>query len=129
MQKHFVRFLSAGTFVAEETVSPIESWDVAQAVEMARRITERHGAHPYGFQFITKGRADEDLDSKAINRSGIYYLNGVVETLAQVKAKGDPANRILISNMESNGWDKIVTTYNPYKWTQPFNEDDSVVAL
>lgn len=129
MEKHFVRFLSAGTFVAEETVMPIEKWDVDQAIEMAKGITERYGAKPYGFQFITRGRTDEELDSKVINRSGIYYINGTVETLNQVKAKGNPDDRILISNMESNGWDKIVTTYNPYKWVQPFNEEDSVVAV
>lgn len=129
MEKHFVRFLSAGTFVAEETVMPIEEWDVGQAIEMSRNITERYGAKPYGFQFVTKGRTDEELDSKVINRSGIYYINGVVETLSQVKAKGNPGDRILISNMESNGWDKVVTTYNPYKWTQPFNEEDSVVTI
>ena len=129
MEKHFVRFLSAGTFVAEETVMPIEEWDVDQAIEMAKNITERYGAKPYGFQFVTKGRTDKELDSKVINRSGIYYINGVVETLSQVKAKGNPGDRILISNMESNGWDKVVTTYNPYKWTQPFNEGDSVVTV
>lgn len=53
MEKHFVRFLSAGTFVAEETVMPIEEWDVDQAIEMVRNITERYGAKPYGFQFVT----------------------------------------------------------------------------
>lgn len=129
MEKHFVRFLSAGTFVAEETVKPIESWDVSQAVEMAHGITERYDAHPYGFQFITRSRTDEELDSKVTKKSGIYYINGVVETLEQEKAKGNPEDKILISNMESNGWDKIVTIYNPYKWTQPFNVDDFTLSL
>lgn len=129
MKKHFVRFLSAGTFVAEETVKQIESWDVSQALEMAQGITERYGAHPYGFQFITRGRTDEELDSKVIEKSGIYYINGVVETLEQVKAKENPDDRILISNMESNGWGKVVTTCAPYKWTQPFNDGDSIVSL
>jgi len=43
MKKHFVHFLSPGTFVAEETSKPIASWSVEKAVKMAREITERHG--------------------------------------------------------------------------------------
>lgn len=129
MQKHFVKFLSAGTFVAEETTKEIDSWDIEKAKQMSKEITERYGARPYGFCFITKGRSDTDLDSKVIDQSGVYYINGVVETLEELKAKNDPNNRILISNMESNGWDKVVTTCNPYKWTQPFTENDAVVTV
>ncbi|MBQ3022110.1 MAG: hypothetical protein IJD91_02120, partial [Clostridia bacterium] len=91
--------------------------------------TERYGAKPYGFRFFTKGRTEADLDSRVVAESGTYFINGVVETLEEIKAKGDPNNRILISNMECNGWDKVVTTHNPYKWTQPFTENDAVVTV
>lgn len=129
MQKHFVKFLSAGTFVAEETTKEIDSWDIEKAKQMSKEIVERYGARPYGFCFITKGRSNTDLDSKVIDQSGVYYINGVVETLEELKAKNDPNNRILISNMEGNGWDKVVTTYNPYRWTQPFTENDTVITI
>lgn len=129
MQKHFVKFLSAGTFVAEETTKEIDSWDIEKAKQMSKEIVERYGARPYGFCFITKGRSDTDLDSKVIDQSGVYYINGVVETLEELKAKNDPNNRILISNMEGNGWDKVVTTCNPYRWTQPFTENDTVITI
>lgn len=129
MEKHFVEFYSAGTFVAEETVKEIDSWDVNKAIEMSRNITERYGAKPYGFRFITRGRTDTDLDSKVIAQSGTYFINGDVKTLEEIKAEGDPNNRILISNMESNGWNKVVTTHNPYKWTQPFEANDTVVTV
>lgn len=129
MEKHFVKFYSAGTFFAEETVKKIDSWDVDKAIEMSKEITERYGAKPYGFCFFTKGRTEADLDSKVIAESGTYFINGVVETLEEIKAKGDPNNRILISNMEGNGWNKVVTTYNPYKWTQPFEANDTVVTV
>lgn len=129
MEKHFVRFLSAGTFVAEETVKAIDSWNVDRATEMAKEITERYGAKPYGFKFFTKGRKKTDLDSKIVAESGMYYINGIVETLEEIKAKNDPKNRILISNMECNGWNKVVTTRNPYVWTQPFNENDNVINV
>ena len=129
MEKHFVKFFSAGTFVVEQTVKEIDSWDVDKAIEMSKEITERYGAKPYGFRFFTKGRTEADLDSKVVAQSGTYFINGVVETLEEIKAKGDPNNRILISNMECNGWDKVVTTYNPYKWTQPFEANDTVVTV
>ncbi len=129
MERHFVKFLSPGTFVAEETVKPIDSWDIHKAIAMSKEIRERWGATPYGFQFITRARGEEDLDSKVVKSSGIYYINGVVETLEEIKAKHDPSNRILISNMECNGWDKVVTTCNSYRWTQPFNSEDAVVTV
>lgn len=129
MEKHFVKFFSAGTFVAEQTVKEIDSWDVDKAIEMSKEITERYGAKPYGFRFFTKGRTESDLDSKVVAQSGTYFINGVVETLEDIKAKRNPNNRILISNMECNGWDKVVTTYNPYKWTQPFETNDTIVTV
>ena len=86
MKKHFVKFYSAGTFVAEESVKQVDSWDVDKAVAMSKDITERYGAKPYGFRFITRGRTDKDLDSKIVAESGMYFINGVVETLDEIKA-------------------------------------------
>lgn len=129
MERHFVRFLSPGSFFAEETVKPIDSWDVDKAIGLSKEIRERYGATPYGFQFLTKARGEEDIDSKVVKSSGVYYINGVVETLEEIKARHDPNNRILVSNMECNGWDKVVTTFSPYRWTQPFNPDDAVVTV
>ena len=80
MKKHFVTFLSPGTFVAEESTKPIDSWDVDKAVKMARSIKERHNARPYGFQFSTRERGPDDLDSKVTKQSGVYWLGGKVET-------------------------------------------------
>ena len=129
MEKHFVEFLSPGTFFAEQTELPIDSWSVDEAVEMSKKITERYGAKPYGFRFLTKSRNDADLDSHISNRSGTYYINGVVKTLEEIKAENNPNNRILISNMECNKWDKVVITTSPYRWTQPFTQDDRIVEV
>lgn len=95
--RHFVTFYSPGTFVSESTEKPIPAWDVELAKSMAREITERYGATPYGFRFSTRVRGDEDRDSKKTTESGIYYLRGTVETLAEVKARATDQNRILIS--------------------------------
>lgn len=129
MEKHFVRFLSAGTFVAEETTKEIDSWDVEKAKNMSKQIIERHDSHPYGFQFITRSRSENDLDSKIVDKSGVYYINGVVETVKDIEAKNDPNNDTLLWNMKTNHWNKVVTTYNPWKWTQPFNDRDRIVKI
>lgn len=127
MKKHFVVFYSPGTFVAESNEKPIDSWDVEQAVEMVHGITQRYNATPYGFRFITRGRGDKDLDSKKIASSPMYYLGGKVETLRQVKARKDPKDKILISNMEGNGYKRIITNTNSWKWTQPLEDQDVVL--
>jgi hypothetical protein len=130
MQKHFVTFLSPGTFVAEDSTKPIDSWDVEQAKKMAEKITERYNAIPYAFYFTTRERGPNDLDSKQAKRSATYYLpHCKVETLAEVKARNDPKERILISNMECNGYSKVVTTTKGWKWTQPFGDEDVLLEI
>ena len=129
MVKHYVTFSSPGTFVAEQTVKEIESWDVCKAVAMSKKINERYGAKPYAFQFSTRQRGANDFDSKETKRSGFYYLGGKIETLADIKKRNDPKEHILISNMECNGWARVVTNINSYRWTQPLNENDVVLDL
>jgi hypothetical protein len=127
MEKHFVRFYSPGTFVAEQSELPIDSWDTEKAIELSYTIRERHGALPYGFQFITRSRTDDDLDSKVSATSNMYYLGGEILTLEDIKSRKDPKDSILILNMEGNGWDRVVVNTNSYKWTQPLNRGDVVL--
>lgn len=129
MQQHFVSFLSPGSFVSEETVKPIDSWDVDQAVQMARTIVERHGAKPYGFRFITRSRGPDDLDSRETARSGIYYLGGTVETAKQIMARNDPKEEILRSNIRSNRYDRIITNTNSWRFTAPLYAEDVVLDV
>jgi hypothetical protein len=128
MQKHFVTFYSPGTFVAEESQYAIDSWDIEWAQKKAEKITERYGATPYAFQFSTRSRKDNDLDSSITKRSGMYFINCKAETLAQIKARKDPKDKILIANMEGNGWPTIVTTTKGWKWTQPVRKGDVVLG-
>jgi len=74
VKKHFVIYFSPGRFIAEQTSKPIDSWDIEKAIEMSKGIKERYGAVPYGFCFTTRERNDDELDSREIERSGIYYL-------------------------------------------------------
>lgn len=128
MKKHFVTFVSPGTFFSEHTEKPIESWDIMKATKMARSIKERHGATPYGFYFTTRERRSHELDSKVTRTSGMYYLGGTVETLEEIKARKNPDERILLSNMEMNGWNKVITNTNSWKITQPLRDEDVVLA-
>lgn len=128
MKKHFVTFLSPGTFVHEETTEPIDSWDIGEAIKRSRSIKERYNAKPFAFQFSTRARTDKDLDSKEVKRSGRYYLGGRVLTLAQVK-KEMPNEKILIGNMECNKWHNIVINTNSWKVTQPLYADDLVLDV
>jgi hypothetical protein len=129
VEKHFVTFLSPGTFVAEYSTKPIDSWDVKKAQKMATKIEERYKAVPYGFYFTTRSRGEDDLDSHETKRSHMYYLPHCrIETLAEVKRRNDPKESILLSNMECNGYDKIIVTTKGWKWTQPFGKDDVLIG-
>lgn len=128
LKQHFVTFYSPGTFMAEDTTKPIDAWDTDAALKLAAEITERYGAKPYGFRFTTRGREDHELDSKVIATSPMHYFGVKVETLAEVQARNLPDERILRSNMECNGYDRIVVTTSGWKWTQPLNADDIVLA-
>ena len=129
MIQKYVTFYSPGTFVAEETTKKVDEWNVDLAIKMSKKIKERYGALPYGFQFSTRERGENDLDSHEAARSPFYYLGGEILTLAQVKALNDSDNHILIQNMESNHWNKIVINTNSYKWTQPLKETDVVLDI
>lgn len=127
ISKHFVTFYSPGTFCAEESTKPIESWDTAVALRMAADVTERHNARPYAFAFTTRSRGDSDLDSKVTARSPLYYFGVKVETLTEIEARRDPSDRILIANMRTNDWQRVVTTTSGWKATMPLREGDVVL--
>lgn len=127
LQKHFVTFYSPGTLVAETTEKPIDAWNVDAAVKMAETITERHNARPYGFRFTTRGREPDELDSKVVANSVFYYLSGKVETLEEVRKRNDPKERILLSNMEGNGYKRVIHITRGWPWTQPLDDGDVVL--
>lgn len=129
MEKNFVTFYSPGTFVAENTTQPIEKWDLNEAMKMARGIKERYNATPYGFQFSTRRRDGDELDSREVKCSNMYYLGGRIYTLEELERENNPDNRILISNMRCNGWKMVIVNTNSWKWTQPLKDGDIVLAF
>lgn len=129
MKKHFVEFLSPGTFVSEVTDREIDAWDVDTAMAMATDIVERHSARPYGFQFTTRERNDDELDSREIARSGTYYLGGEVLTREQVEARNMPTEEVLRSNMRINDIERIIVNTNSWKFTAELKDKDTVLEF
>jgi hypothetical protein len=129
MNQKFVRFYSPGTLCSEETIRPINSWNVNEAIKMSKEITERHNAKPYGFMFFTKTREDHELDSKETDHSCMYYLGGEVQTLEEIESRNDPKDRILISNMKGNGYLKVIVNTNSYHITLPLKEEDIILKV
>lgn len=127
MKKHFVTFFSPGTFVAETSAYPIDSWDVEQAIGISRSIKERYGATPYGFQFSTRERGSRDLDSKVSATSGTYYLGGRIDTLADVQKRADPKEKILLANMKCNGIERIIVNDNSWRFSGEFKDGDTLL--
>ena len=128
VEKYFVTFVSPGTFVPETTTKEIDSWDVDKATKMASEIVERYNATPYSFHFTTR-RNDGDLDSKEVARSVNYFLGGEVLTLEDIKARSDEKDRILISNMEGNGIERVVENRNSWRATLPLGDKDVVLPF
>lgn len=129
MKKHYVTFLSPGTFVHEETTREIESWDVDNAVRMASEITERYGSKPFGFRFSTKERGDSDFEPRVTARSGTHFLRGRLMTAEDLEAEGDERNKTLVSNMRINGWNVIIRTETPWRSHNAFDADAGDVLL
>ena len=121
MTRHFVIFCWPGSFFADNSEPhPVSDWDVTEAMKIARDYKRL----PYCFQFLTRERADDDLDSHVSERSGTFYIGGTVFTLDEIRAEHDPNNRILLNNMEGNKWDRVIRVRG---WTQPFEEGDHIV--
>lgn len=60
--------------------------------------------------------------------SPMHYIGGKVETIDEVRARRRNDERVLLGNMECNGWNRIWTSTAGWKWTQPLAADDVVIA-
>ena len=127
MKKHFVTFYRPGTFVAETVVREVDGWNLDEARNAYDNLDDFMRTNCYGFQFFTKGRADDELDSKVTDRSAMYYLGGKVETYEDVQSRTNGYSTLL-SNMKSNGYDRVITNV-PSGWTQPLRDDDVVLPV
>ncbi len=135
-RQDFVTFLSPGTMFDELSTRSLDEWSIAAAVELAKGVEERHGAKPYGFYFhtdivsgpVSDGEGGElTVAKKRVERSGVHFLTGTMETLDDVRGRNDPKEAILLSNMEFNEWPLVVVNMNSYKTVRQFHEKDCIV--
>lgn len=103
--KTFVERGFLGLLFGESSVEEVESRDIEAAKTASPKGT-------IWFRFFDREFLDangETLRGDPKNYSKHYMINGRPITLAKVKA--DPeSDRILISNMECNGWEKVWRT-------------------
>lgn len=124
MEKHYVSFYSPGTFISECTSKEIDSWDVEKAKEMARDIKDRYGSNTYGFRFRTQNHSDDDMTVQVTKLSGMYFFSGTIRSISFIILQDKPEEKILRSNMITNGWDSVIEINNPHKLVLPFEKGD-----
>ena len=127
VKQNYVTFLSPGSFLPEERTRTIGTWNVNEATKLAEDVEEHYGATPHSFYFSTRGRGNQDMDSRELSRSGMYYLHAKIESLQEIRERDDPADKILIKNMEGNEWDRVVVNKKGHRWVQPLMEGDVVL--
>ena len=119
VRKWWVEFFSPGLIVAETSCRDCKVNTKPEEVKWPRS----------GYAFVLKEREDIVYDGKtyegAVKQVGpmYYHPDSTIETLEQVRSKRDSDNtldRILLLNMESNKWDKIIWT-RWGNWPQPYD--------
>ena len=121
MERHFVTFVYPRLAVDEEAEEPVKSWDVEKAIEEAK--TRHPGA--CSFEFHTRRREDDELDSKVVARSPTYFLGGGIITIEEVRGREKNLQQPLLAGMEANGWDRVVVA--KFGKTSPLEEEDVVL--
>lgn len=117
MTKHYVEFSFPGEFFSEYTVQ-----EVAERNPELVKVPE--GVFAYRFFDRSEAIVDgETIVGDRKNFSPLTYL-GTAYTLEEVKAQF-PECTPLISNMECNGWNRVVKTRRG-NW-QPLEEGDTVI--
>jgi len=122
MIQTFVEFRIPGVFVSETETRRVKS----------RRRPRSIPKYAYCYRFFDQAVGEAELDGEKIevtgeqrNVSGRYFLGGTVYDRERIPKTRD--NRILISNAENNGWNKVIRCRTG-NW-QPFLEDDQVVSV
>jgi len=117
MVKQYVEFLYPGALVSETEVKEVKDRDPS-------RLEVPEGC--FGYRFFDRQEAvvdGETLVGQPRNYSGMTYF-GQAMTLAEVKREM-PDALTLISNMEGNGWERVVKTRRGN--FQPLELEDRVI--
>ena len=116
--KHYVQFLYPGTLFLGTLAKEVSSRDLE--VEAPKEC--------FGYRFFDRqesvAKDGEVLIGGAKNYSGTHYF-GKLMTLGDVKREV-PNSNILVSNMEVNGYDRVVRTRKGN--FQTFTDEDTLIA-
>jgi len=119
MLKQYIKFFYPGSFVSESSIQEVAD----------RTLPTELPEGSYGYQFFARSEVTHDgevLRGQPKDYSGMTYY-GEVMTLDEVKALTPSRDyRILVRNMECNGWDRVVRTVSGQ--FVPLNAGDSVVT-
>lgn len=115
----YVQYQYPGLVIQEVSSKKIEARDPEK---VAAKMPE--GAIGFRFFDQTKIEVDKEaLTGEPKNYSGWYYVDGKEMTLDEVKREM-PERKILIRNMESNSYDRIVYIRDQ---ALPLRKDDKVI--
>lgn len=118
MTKHYIEFYYPGAFFPENSIKEIKN----------RRTPRNIPKSSYGFMYFDQEEFklnDEILTGERKNKSGMTFL-GKKYTIEELK-KDFPDHKILISNIENNGYQFAVKT-RLGNW-QPVGEIDKVIDI
>ena len=114
---HYVRFYSTGSFCANDWTAEVQSADPAAVVWPEN-----------AYAFTLHERVDvldgpKRFEGKPQQLGLMYYHpDSAVKTQAEIAAKADPRDRILLQNMKCNSWPAVI--YSRWgNWPQPYEAD------
>ena len=131
----FAHFFSPGTLFAETTLRPLETGTLEEAVTVAKSITERYNARPYGFDLVTMLVAEPvddgeggkmEVPPKEVERTGRHFLGGDIVLYEEAVSEAGEGS-IWATNMRGNRDPICVVITNGFKSTQVFREKDCIV--
>ena len=123
VRKMYIEFLYPGSFFNESSTQEVQTRDLSK-IKVPKNA--------FGFRFfdiisvvvVVDGKKVE-LTSERTNLSSMNYYGGKLYTLAELKLEF-PNERTLISNMECNGWLKVIRcrtgNWQPFEKTGVFVE-------
>lgn len=135
-RQSIARFYLPDLLFAGESVVPLETGRIKDAVQAAKKVKSRHGYTPYAFALQTRIVCDPipdgeggflNVEPKLVDPGiGRYYLGGQVKNYEEVVALSDEGERSIVAiNMVNN---EIPIVIYKYGQAHEFNEDDVVVC-
>ena len=118
-----VDFLFPGSFFSENETKVVKSRD-------PEKVKVPDGCFAFSFYdlivttvILPSGKKIVDYETK--NRSKKFYPDAKIYSLQEIKEMKDNGNKILISNMECNHWDRVVRTRSGNY--QPLEKGDRII--